>query len=176
MADDANRIQKQTAAIDLQGYYGAAGVGITCIGALIALGQSVCTVLAETAVKTWYEVKKIAKSYIDAQLSIYDDSQPRVHHVVPVGSFGNYSADAQSKLKHMQNILSDVGIDVANSGHNLVILSHGYHKSIHTEWYIHFIYDYIAPWEGSRGMVIASLEVLKGILLLGDPQTYTVWR
>ena len=174
MADSPFDIQKK--AIDIQGCYGVACVGIIGAGALISIFEHICVALAEKAVETWYDVKKIAKSYVDLQLSIYDDSQPRVHHIVPTGSFSDYSADAQNKLKHMQTILSGVGINVANSAHNLVILSQGYHKSMHTEWYIHFIYDYIAPCEDSRIMVIASLKVLKGILLLGDPQTYTGWR
>ena len=69
-----------------------------------------------------------AKKYVIATASKYDDRQPRVHHIVPTANFTGRSSKVQQEIAEMHEILRTAGIDVRTNPHNLVIISHGYHK------------------------------------------------
>lgn len=81
------------------------------------------------------DVRLYAKTLMDYSQSMYENQQPRIHHVIPKGDFSKYGTDTKKKLNHMHALLSSVQISI-DDPENLVVISHGAHKSMHTKDYI----------------------------------------
>ena len=156
-----------------RGNFGQFTAGAVAVGSIVLgmkeLAQSAATYLSNTYSKVKKEVYDYAKSLIDATASMYDNKQPRIHHIVPQGNFSNRSRETQRKVFEMQQILTDVGIDYRNDPQNLLILSHGYHKSLHTDEYISYIHSCLEGAKGSKEAVEAVLFSLRIIIASGDP-------
>ena len=109
-----------------------AASGDLLIGSLVGL----------TAIAVSYAVSEIytfANTFVDSLVSKYADHQPRVHHVIPVGKFQRYGPDVVQMMDDMHELLASVGISI-NDPENLLIISHGTHKSMHTRMYITVIH------------------------------------
>ena len=126
----------------------------------------------DTINRTKSEIYKQAKSLVDTAAGQYENHQPRVHHIVPVGSFSNRDSDITRKVQEMQTILTDVGITPASDPKNLVILSHGYHKSLHTNTYITQLHSSLVLAKENRKAVERVLFSYKIILSFSDPYAY----
>ena len=103
--------------------------------------------VAQRSYEIWQALKKgvteiyeYAKSLMDYSISIYENSQPRVHHIIPAGNFSRYGDETTKQLVEMRELLASVGMTV-NSPENLIIISHGTHKAMHTKHYIGTIHN-----------------------------------
>lgn len=123
----------------------------------------------DAVARTKSEVYKQAKALVDTTAGKYDNHQPRVHHIVPVGQFSNRSDDISNKVKEMQTILLDVGINPASDPQNLVIISQGFHKSLHTNAYITQLYNSLVLAKGNRKAVERVLFCYRIIISFSDP-------
>ena len=139
----ADALRKDPCAIAIDG--GVAGAGATIVGGLIIGGIVVGTVKAIQV--TAAGVYAFAKALLDAGASMYANHQPRVHHVIPRGKFHRYGAEVVGMMNEMHDMLTSVGIDI-NDPQNLLIVSHGSHKSMHTKEYIYGIYDIMMQAKG----------------------------
>ena len=126
----------------------------------------------DTINRTKREVYKLAKSLVDTAAGKYESHQPRVHHIVPVGSFSNRGEGIPQKIREMQTILTDVGIDPVNDPKNMVIVSHGYHKSLHKNPYFSQLHSSLVLAKGNRKAVERVLSTYKIILIYSDPYAY----
>ena len=109
-----------------------------------------------------------AKKYVIATASKYDDRQPRVHHIVPTGAFKNRSPAVRKEVAEMHSILEIAGIEMHTNPHNLVIVSHGYHKKLHTDAYIHQLHDKLMTTNGNATAVKLVLAQTRLLIKIGD--------
>ena len=135
---------------DLGGAYGGGDIATALfVGTLFTAGQNAIQQTINYYVKDITEFCKTAADYLWTQ---FDNRQPRIHHVIPKGDFSQYGKETQQQLKAMHKQLADAGIGI-NDPQNLVIISHGSHKSMHTKTYISNIYSIMMvakdgkPWE-----------------------------
>ena len=147
--DDPNGNEKNDAmrqencAITLDEGFGAAALVI--VGGVFIQGAVIATArLIQEAIS---DVYAFAKAAIDTLSSTYSNHQPRVHHVIPRGEFFHYGTEIYNMMVVMHKMLTDVGIDI-NDPQNLIIISHGSHKSMHTKEYIRGIYDIMMQAKG----------------------------
>ena len=70
-----------------------------------------------------------------------------------------YGDDIVAKMDEMHDILDKAGIGI-NNAENLIIVSHGSHKAMHTKQYIIAIYHIMKPAEG-RGKEAALIALGK---------------
>lgn len=111
---------------------------------VVLSGTNVSNQLAKEANSAKRDVYKFANAVKDIAASTYESHQPRVHHVIPAGDFSAYGPETVAQLNEMHHLLRDVNIDI-NDPENLIILSQGSHKSLHTRGYISAIYS-IMMW------------------------------
>ena len=114
---------------------GVASATIVLVTANRKLKQSVIKVMHALS-----DIYAYAHSLIDYSVSMYENHQPRVHHVIPMGDFSRYGQETMNQLVEMRALLASVGMTV-NDPENLIIISHGTHKSMHTKHYIRNIYN-----------------------------------
>ena len=114
------------------------------------------------------EVYELAESLKDPNAEKYANHQPRVHHIVPIGNFSSRSNEVQGWIRDMQQILIEVGIDVANDTVNQVCISHGFHSPIHTNAYFEMLHSELSPVRGSRAGVMKVLRDYKAMLMWDD--------
>lgn len=137
------------------GYGGGGGI-------LIALGE-VATWAIEGAAKiaTWTftaSTYAYAQTFVDTTADRFADQQPRVHHIIPKGKFSWYGSQIMGMMDEMHEMLekADIGI---NDAENLIIVSHGSHKTMHTKGYIIQIYNIMKQAEnGGREAVLEALD------------------
>ena len=121
---------------------GGGGGGLLALECMVLIGLVVVAphVADETATTTTIsektEVYDFAKSLRDVTVGKFSNKQPRVHHIVPVGEFSNRSLIVQEELKKAQAKMEGAGIMIAIDPNNLMIVSHGLHKSMHTDKYL----------------------------------------
>ena len=105
----------------------------TIVGGLFAI----CAVGNATATTSEREeIYDFSHSLVDTSLSTYDNKQPRVHHIVPPGEFSNRNILVKIKLHAAQAKMMAAEIDIVSDPNNLMILSHGRHKALHTNTYL----------------------------------------
>ena len=131
------------------GGYSQTGTTINGIGAIgtlaaaVALGGGLSVLVSEigTALSSAVsEVYAFAHSLMDYSISRFEDRQPRVHHVIPKNKFTHFGSETVNQINYMHSLLESVGLSV-DSPDNLLIISHGTHKSMHTKTYISNIYS-----------------------------------
>ncbi|MBR2421625.1 MAG: AHH domain-containing protein [Oscillospiraceae bacterium] len=158
----------------INGYYGG-GYSATSVAAIVTVIVAPLVAEAKTAVSNITQaIRKHAKKLSDTSKSIYDDSQPRIHHIVPQGDFTNRSKPTQEAVAGMHEILKSVEMDV-NHPLNLAVISQGYHKSLHTDAYLQNLYMQLQPHKGSKKGVCAVLISQQIIHSAGDPYKYSYW-
>jgi len=113
--------------------YGGAALGLAGVLLFDAIDRAAAKT-AEVLSSALSEIKAFAKAagYGKEQ---FDNRSPRIHHVIPKGAFSHYPPESIKQLIEMQGLLKSVDIDI-NDPENLVIISHGTHKSMHTVEYI----------------------------------------
>ena len=114
------------------------------------------------------EVYEYAETLKDPEAGKYANHQPRVHHIVPIGSFSNRSHEVQAMIKEMQQILTDVGINVANDPINQVVISQGFHAHIHTDEYFEMLHKELTAVKGDQRGVRRILRNYKAMLTWDD--------
>lgn len=156
------------------GYYGGgynpntvAAIVTAIVAPLVAGAKKVVSNITQS-------IRKHAKKLRDTSKSIYDDSQPRIHHIVPQGNFSNRSLATRTAVDGMHEILESVEMDV-NHPLNLAVVSQGYHKSLHTDAYLQNLYMQLQPYKGNKKGVCAVLISQQIILSSSDPYDYSYW-
>ena len=140
----------------LCGGSGGAIIAAVIIGGAIIGATAAATAKALSAISSG--VYAFAKAYVDASSSKYADHQPRVHHIIPKGKFRWYGPEIVGMMDEMHQMLIDAKIDI-NDPENLIIVSHGSHKSMHTKGYIIQIYNIMKQAEnGGRDAVLEALD------------------
>ena len=81
------------------------------------------------------DIVDYAHASMDYLADRYADNQPRIHHVIPQGLFSKYGDETVRQMQYMHSLLASVGIDI-NDPENLIAMSQGTHKRIHTKSYI----------------------------------------
>ncbi len=152
---------------DTSDYGGGAGVALATVilGTQIDWGPNISEIVG----KTYSEIYALSKSLKKKALSIYDDLQPRVHHIVPHGEFSNRDPFIQDIVKDMQNILKKAGINPKRDPLNLTIVSQGYHKSLHTDLYLLDVYYALNEVRGNPLAVRLRLVMLGIFIRASDP-------
>ena len=109
-------------------------------------------VYPETAVKTETKVETSVSVKEKTKADRFSYNSPRIHHIVAQGA---------KSAKKSRDILYSVGIDPITDPRNLIVLPHGYHKSMHTEKYYKYVESYLLPFENKGVAVTLSLTILK---------------
>ena len=114
--------------------------GALVIGSLALAGQDFAANVVRALSNAARDVYTYAHSLMNYSVSRFEDSQPRVHHVIPVGDFSRYGSATQAQMVYMHELLISVDIDI-NDPENLIVVSQGSHKTMHTKTYISNIYS-----------------------------------
>ena len=136
---------------------GAGGAGIA-----IAL-EKVSTAILEGAAKigTWavaVSTYAYAQTFVNSKVNRFEDHQPMVHHIIPRGKFRRYGPTISQMMDDMHDMLRRAGIDI-NDPENLIVVSQGSHKSMHTKGYIIQIYNIMKQAQGGgRDAVLEALD------------------
>ena len=139
------------------GNSGAGGGGI-----IIAI-EEIFTGLSEVAteVAAWTTTASVyayARTFVNTSADRFADIQPRVHHIIPKGKFRWYGPEIAGMMDEMHDMLIDAGIDI-NDPENLIIVSQGSHKTMHTKGYIIQIHNIMKQAEnGGRDAVLQALD------------------
>ena len=161
--------------VRIVGGYGGGGYGVNAVAAIVtAIVAPLVTGAKKVVSNTTQAIRKHAKKLRDTSKSIYDDSQPRIHHIVPQGNFSNRSPATRTAVDGMHEILESVEMDV-NHPLNLAVVSQGYHKSLHTDAYLQNLYMQLQPYKGNKKGVCAVLISQQIILSSSDPYDYSYW-
>ena len=94
------------------------------------------------------------------------DSDPRVHHMV---------AKAAWRAQPARIILEDVGIDPRVAPENLITISHGLHKSMHTKRYYDYVNNKLLPCAGDRAAVEAALLEIRADIEFAEATGIKRW-
>ncbi|MBQ8814998.1 MAG: RHS repeat-associated core domain-containing protein, partial [Lachnospiraceae bacterium] len=138
----------------LGGAIGTAALGqVATVGAVAIAGYATATVVASESA----EIYDFAKSLVNAALSTYDDKQPRVHHIVPWGEFSNRNEVVQDQLHKAQAMIEKAEINIFTDFNNLMIVSHGLHKSMHTDQYLLWVSNTILATDGAKESIYSAL-------------------
>ena len=136
-----------------------AGGGGGIVIPLAEIGTRVLEGVAKIA--TWAVAASIyayAHSFVDTSADRFADQQPRVHHIIPRGRFRWYGSTISGMMDEMHDMLEKANIDI-NDAENLIIVSHGSHKSMHTRSYIIQIYNIMKQAQGGdRNAVLEALD------------------
>ena len=162
-------VQSKIAYVALDNGCGAGSAGIF-VGATLILGSFVRTVVSGAAKfldSALSDVYEYSASLQDSSSGFFANHQPRVHHIVPWGAFSNRKTHQQVIM--MQTILTEVGIDPKTDPLNLIIVSHGYHKSLHTDAYLSNLYNSLKPARGNRQAIEQVLYYARIVIAFGDP-------
>ena len=142
------------------------GSGGTGGGGIIIGIEEIFTGISEGAaeVAAWTTTASVyayARTLVDVSEDRFADHQPRVHHIIPKGKFRLYGTKIEDMMNLMHKMLKDAKISI-NSPENLIIVSHGSHKSMHTRAYIIQIYNIMEPAKnGGRAEVLKALKKAK---------------
>ena len=142
------------------------GSGGTGGGGIIIAIEEIFTGISEGAVEfaawtTTASVYAYARTLVDVSEDRFADHQPRVHHIIPKGKFRLYGPTISKMMDEMHNMLINADINI-NDPDNLIIVSHGSHKSMHTKHYIIQIYQIMEPaLNGDRTQVLEALKKAK---------------
>ena len=141
----------------LQNTYGGGGGLWIAAGTAITwtLFKAVAQNTVEILQSTYSEVLEYSRELQNASKTRYDNSQPRVHHIVPWGAYSNRKTSAI--IRDMQNILIEVGIDPKSDPINMVIISQGYHKSLHTDLYMIELHSILSAVRGNAFQIKLTL-------------------
>ena len=96
--------------------------------AVAAVGLA--TAMTVDAVQSYKKEKAEEKAKEAEYIGQYDDRSLRKHHIV---------AQAAKRAKPAQDVLEKYEINRISDPHNIVVIPHGFHKSMHTKKY----YDYV---------------------------------
>ena len=118
------------------------------------------------------EIYEYSQSLQDSSAGMFENHQPRVHHIVPIGSFSKRDASISNMVLEMQNMLVEVGIDPVNDPINLMVLSHGYHKKLHTDNYITMMYNSLITARGDKTAITNTLYYCRIVIAFDDPYAY----
>ena len=113
--------------------------------AVVVVGMAVSATI--DYVNDYQKQKAEEKENIKQQ---YDDNSPRIHHIV---------AKAAYKAEPAREVLKDNEINVVTDTHNLVVIPHRFHKSMHTNRYYEYVNKRIEPCN-SKEEVYAALDQL----------------
>lgn len=94
------------------------------------------------------------------------DSDPRIHHMV---------AQAAWRAAPARIILEDVGIDPKIAPENLITISHGLHKSMHTKRYYEYVNNKLLPCAGDRVAVEAALLEIRADIEFAEATGIKRW-
>ena len=150
-------------------------IGIVVVTAIVVYGALLDMAQADTLKELsleraqsqdYKEAAAYAKAVALPGVDKYDDRQPRVHHIVPHGEFTSRSPEVLVNFHKVQYAMNSYGL--MESSHNLVILSHGTHKSMHTDAYLMWVSAKLNPVLENKGAMIGVLHEMRIELMLKD--------
>ena len=152
---------------DVEGMMGSAAVTAALAVAGVCLLDLIAKNTAQVLTSAQREIYEFAQTLKDLTASKYANHQPRVHHIVPWGRFSNRLTSGI--VRRMQDILIGVGIDPKTDPLNQIVISHGHHKSIHTNSYLLGLYAALERAEGNRDAVETALYFARIYIAFTDP-------
>ena len=121
-----------------------------------------------TLAHTAKEYRAYAKAVADAFVQSRKNSEPRIHHIVPTGKFSNRGSVA-NKVAEMQEILRNVGINPETDPINQMLVSQGYHASLHTNAYLIGLHSSLKRAAGNETEVKLVLYWYRIMIAASDP-------
>ena len=97
----------------------------------------------------------------------YDDLSPRKHHIV---------AQNDRRADQSREVLDAVGINYVTDIRNLVVIPHGYHKSMHTDKYYLYVDSVILSNQDNQLTVTMALIYLKTQIYFATVTGYAPWH
>ena len=148
------------------------GMGLLSISFLPTLAEAEDGIsdLISRGAQDVYDFAKAVKKELAGEM---EERKPVVHHIVPKGDFKNRNENIRGKIAEMHEILEKAGIDVYSSPLNLMLVSQGHHRTLHTNAYIEMVYCFIKPAKGNDYAVYFALLELR--LLIAATDIYAMW-
>jgi len=145
-----------------EGMGGAVGLAVAGI-AIGALGQTNTAILTSER----SEIYEFAKSVAVAVEKV-KDKQPRVHHIVPWGKFNTRNKEVRDQLHAAQDMMHEAEISIFADFNNLMIVSNGLHKSMHTNDYLLWVSNTILATDGTKEGIYNALFYLRVVIASYD--------
>ena len=95
------------------------------------------------------------------------DHEPRKHHIV---------AQAAWRAAPARKILQDVGINPTYAPENLIVISQGLHKNMHTRNYYDYVNDILVPLAGDREAIEQALLGIREDIMYAELTGIRRWE
>ena len=95
------------------------------------------------------------------------DREPRKHHIV---------AKAAWRAAPARKILQDVGINPTKAPENLIVISQGLHKNMHTKNYYDYVNDILVPLAGDREAIEQALLGIREDIMYAELTGVRRWE
>ena len=95
------------------------------------------------------------------------DNEPRKHHMV---------AKAAWRAEPARKILQEVGMNPTNAPENLIVISHGLHKNMHTKNYYDYVNAKLAPHAGNLDEINQALLEIREDILYAEATGIRRWE
>lgn len=115
------------------------------------------------------ECRAYAKTVKETIAQNRKNSEPRIHHIVPTGSFSNRGETVSQNVAEMQRILIDAKIDPETDPINQMIVSQGFHATLHTNMYLNSLHKSLKRVDGNETEVRLVLYWYRIMIAASDP-------
>ena len=112
------------------------------------------------------QIKSKAKEYVETRKK-NRDNEPRTHHIV---------AKAAWRAAPAREILQNVGLNPTTAPENLIVISHGLHKSMHTKNYYNYVNDKLMQCGDDRAAVEEALLEIRADIEYAEATGIKVWE
>ena len=172
---------------DANGNFAIFGIVVSA-AALLKIGLVVAAGIAAIAIVNQPQIKRglstaignaadsISRSISRAKENVQEkisarrkakDNEPRQHHIV---------AKAAWRAKPARIILEGVGINPQNAPENLITISHGLHKSMHTKNYYDYVNAKLEPCAENRAAVETALLEIRADIEFAEATGIRRWE
>ena len=115
------------------------------------------------------ECRAYAKTVKETIAQNRKNSEPRIHHIVPTGTFSNRGKIVRQNVAEMQRILIDAKIDPETDPINQMIVSQGFHATLHTNMYLNSLHKSLKRVDGNETEVRLVLYWYRIMIAASDP-------
>lgn len=115
------------------------------------------------------ECRAYAKTVKETIAQNRKNSEPRIHHIVPTGTFSNRGELVRQNVAEMQRILIDAKIDPETDPINQMIVSQGFHATLHTNMYLNSLHKSLKRVDGNDTEVRLVLYWYRIMIAASDP-------
>ena len=155
--------------IDPTGEFALTATALTTSALVLVLAIVLITAVYVTVAIAIETSKSKSDTIVDVKPGVIDrfaDNSPRVHHIV---------AKAAAGAEEARKVLEKYHINVVVDPNNLVVIPHGYHKSMHTKRYYQYVNQQIKACN-SKEEVYATLNRLRLEILWASQTGIAPWH